>query len=64
MLPFTLFPSGELLQTFTRDVSVEYSKYLSGERVPSHFHECLCYRNLGPGQCEACKRQLLHVMYR
>ncbi|XP_066496896.1 uncharacterized protein [Tiliqua scincoides] len=55
---------GELLQKFTRDVSVEYSKYLSGERFPSDFHPCLCYRNLSPGQCETCKLQLLHIVYR
>ncbi|XP_053132927.1 uncharacterized protein LOC128336788 isoform X2 [Hemicordylus capensis] len=55
---------GTILQKFTHDVSVEYNKYLSGERVPSDFHPCFCYRNLGPGQCQACGLHLLNVVYR
>ncbi|KAJ7306109.1 hypothetical protein JRQ81_010475 [Phrynocephalus forsythii] len=45
---------GVLLQQFVHDVTVEYNQYLMGEEVFSDCHDCLCHRNLGPGQCDFC----------
>ncbi|XP_062999499.1 uncharacterized protein LOC134410259 [Elgaria multicarinata webbii] len=55
---------GVLLQKFIHDISMEYNKYLSGERIPSDYHKCYCHRKLGPGQCDDCGLRQMCVIYR
>nr|XP_028563108.1 uncharacterized protein LOC114585000 isoform X1 [Podarcis muralis]XP_028563109.1 uncharacterized protein LOC114585000 isoform X1 [Podarcis muralis]XP_028563110.1 uncharacterized protein LOC114585000 isoform X1 [Podarcis muralis]XP_028563111.1 uncharacterized protein LOC114585000 isoform X1 [Podarcis muralis]XP_028563112.1 uncharacterized protein LOC114585000 isoform X1 [Podarcis muralis] len=54
---------GVLLQKFVHDVSVEYNKYLSGNRIAPDFPKCLCHRNLRPGQCEKCSSYPLYTVH-
>lgn len=64
-LHLLLFSSiGALLQKFMHDISVEYSNYLSGERISSDFPDSCCGRDLGPGQRDASGFQPLRIVYR
>nr|XP_013809427.1 PREDICTED: uncharacterized protein LOC106493848 isoform X2 [Apteryx mantelli mantelli] len=55
---------GSLLINFIHELSVEYNKYLIGERMPPKQHECFCLPKLPPGQCNTCKSRRMEVVYK
>ncbi|KAM6320407.1 uncharacterized protein O3Q21_007200 [Podargus strigoides] len=55
---------GSLLIKFIQELSVEYSKYLLGERMPTTQHECFCLPKLPPGQCNICRSRNMEVVYK
>ncbi|XP_053937025.1 uncharacterized protein LOC128853764 [Cuculus canorus] len=55
---------GNLLIKFIQELSVEYSKYLVGERMPPTQHECFCLPKLPPGQCNICRSRNMEVVYK
>ncbi|XP_055662766.1 uncharacterized protein LOC106112197 [Falco peregrinus] len=55
---------GSLLIKFIQDLSVEYSKYLVGERTPPTQQECFCLTKLPPGRCNICRSRNMEVVYR
>uniref|UniRef100_A0A8C5IJF8 Uncharacterized protein n=1 Tax=Junco hyemalis TaxID=40217 RepID=A0A8C5IJF8_JUNHY len=55
---------GDLLEKFIRDLSVAYSKYLTGERICPPGYECCCQPKLPPGQCRVCSSQNMEVVYK
>ncbi|XP_010121537.1 PREDICTED: uncharacterized protein LOC104474281, partial [Chlamydotis macqueenii] len=55
---------GGLLIKFIQELSVEYNKYLVGERMPPTQHECFCLPKLPPGQCNRCKSRSVEVVYK
>ncbi|EMP36891.1 hypothetical protein UY3_05871 [Chelonia mydas] len=55
---------GNLLMKFVHELSVEYNKYLVGERVSLNSHECFCHPKRGPGQCNVCRQRHMELMYR
>ncbi|XP_064009587.1 uncharacterized protein LOC135180776 [Pogoniulus pusillus] len=54
---------GNLLIKFIQELSMEYNKYLVGERV-SLTHECFCLPKLPPGKCSICRSRNTEVVYR
>ncbi|KFQ73241.1 hypothetical protein N337_08303, partial [Phoenicopterus ruber ruber] len=55
---------GSLLIKFIQELSVEYNKYLVGERMPPTQHECFCLPKLPPGQCNICRSRSMEVVYK
>ncbi|KFV42495.1 hypothetical protein N341_12503, partial [Tyto alba] len=55
---------GSLLIKFIQELSVEYNKYLIGERMPPTQHECFCLPKLLPGQCNICRSRNMEVVYK
>ncbi|KAM6352441.1 uncharacterized protein FN964_008491 isoform 4-T5 [Alca torda] len=55
---------GSLLIKFIQELSVEYSKYLVGERMPPAQYECFCLLKLPPGQCNICRSRNMEVVYK
>ncbi|XP_009327688.1 PREDICTED: uncharacterized protein LOC103921443 [Pygoscelis adeliae] len=55
---------GSLLIKFIQELSVEYNKYLIGERMPPTQHECFCLPKLPPGQCNVCRSRNMEVVYK
>ncbi|XP_042654358.1 uncharacterized protein LOC104361264 isoform X2 [Tyto alba] len=55
---------GSLLIKFIQELSVEYNKYLIGERIPPTQHECFCLPKLLPGQCNICRSRNMEVVYK
>ncbi|KFP58756.1 hypothetical protein N322_08151, partial [Cariama cristata] len=55
---------GSLLIKFIQELSVEYNKYLIGERMPPTQHECFCLPKLPPGQCNICRSRNMEVVYK
>ncbi|XP_075371279.1 uncharacterized protein LOC142416073 isoform X2 [Mycteria americana] len=55
---------GSLLIKFIQELSVEYNKYLIGERMPPTQHECFCLPKLPPGQCNVCRSRHMEVVYK
>ncbi|KFV08225.1 hypothetical protein N339_09734, partial [Pterocles gutturalis] len=55
---------GSLLIKFIQELSVEYNKYLVGERIPPMQHECFCLPKLPPGQCNICRSRNMEVVYK
>ncbi|KAF1492232.1 hypothetical protein FQV08_0004671, partial [Pygoscelis antarcticus] len=55
---------GNLLIKFIQELSVEYNKYLVGERMPPTRHECFCLPKLPPGQCNVCRSRSVEVVYK
>ncbi|KFQ13665.1 hypothetical protein N330_04014, partial [Leptosomus discolor] len=55
---------GSLLIKFMQELSVEYNKYLVGERMPPAQHECFCLPKLPPGQCNTCRTRNMEVVYK
>ncbi|KAF1665259.1 hypothetical protein FQA23_0010783, partial [Aptenodytes patagonicus] len=55
---------GNLLIKFIQELSVEYNKYLIGERMPPAQHECFCLPKLPPGQCNVCRLRNMEVVYK
>ncbi|KFQ66394.1 hypothetical protein N335_08189, partial [Phaethon lepturus] len=55
---------GSLLIKFIQELSVEYNKYLIGERMPLTQHECFCLPKLPPGQCNICRSRNMEVIYK
>ncbi|OXB81899.1 UNVERIFIED_CONTAM: hypothetical protein H355_015096 [Colinus virginianus] len=55
---------GNLLLSFIQELSVEYNKYLVGERIPHGEHECFCVPKLPPGQCNICRSRNVEVVYK
>ncbi|KFZ58217.1 hypothetical protein N338_11927, partial [Podiceps cristatus] len=55
---------GGLLIKFIQELSVEYNKYLVGERMPPMQHECFCLPKLPPGQCNTCESRSMEVVYK
>ncbi|XP_068002593.1 uncharacterized protein [Melanerpes formicivorus] len=55
---------GDLLIKFTQELSVEYNKYLAGERRDSRPQECFCLPKLPPGKCSVCRSRSTEVVYR
>ncbi|KAF1576246.1 hypothetical protein FQV11_0001582, partial [Eudyptes moseleyi] len=55
---------GNLLIKFIQELSVEYNKYLVGERMPPTQHECFCLPKLPPGQCNVCRSRNMEVVYK
>nr|XP_025036727.1 uncharacterized protein LOC102463364 [Pelodiscus sinensis] len=55
---------GSLLIKFVHELSVEYNKYLAGERVPPNSSECFCHPKRGSGQCNTCRQHHMEVLYR
>ncbi|KFP25954.1 hypothetical protein N325_09156, partial [Colius striatus] len=55
---------GSLLLKFIQELSVEYNKYLLGERMSPTQHECFCLPKLPPGQCNICKSRGMEVVYK
>ncbi|KFM12449.1 hypothetical protein AS27_12328, partial [Aptenodytes forsteri] len=55
---------GSLLIKFIQELSVEYNKYLIGERMPPAQHECFCLPKLPPGQCNVCRSRNMEVVYK
>ncbi|KAF1671131.1 hypothetical protein FQV07_0003956, partial [Pygoscelis papua] len=55
---------GNLLIKFIQELSVEYNKYLVGERMPPTQHECFCLPKLPPGQCNVCRSRSVEVVYK
>ncbi|KAM9557792.1 uncharacterized protein ACIB01_008861 [Guaruba guarouba] len=55
---------GDLLLKFIQELSVEYNKYLVGEKVLSTRHECFCLPKLPPGQCNICRSRSMEVVYK
>ncbi|OXB68791.1 hypothetical protein ASZ78_002206 [Callipepla squamata] len=55
---------GNLLLSFIQELSVEYNKYLIGERIPHGEHECFCVPKLPPGQCNICRSRNVEVVYK
>ncbi|XP_059682562.1 uncharacterized protein LOC132318637 [Gavia stellata] len=55
---------GSLLLKFIQELSVEYNKYLVGERMPPTEHECFCLPKLPPGQCNTCRSRNMEVVYK
>ncbi|KFQ99917.1 hypothetical protein Y956_00655, partial [Nipponia nippon] len=55
---------GSLLIKFIQELSVEYNKYLIGERAPPTQHECFCLPKLPPGQCNICRSRNMEVVYK
>ncbi|KAM9013379.1 uncharacterized protein PRD47_007351 [Ara ararauna] len=55
---------GDLLLKFIQELSVEYNKYLVGEKVLSTQHECFCLPKLPPGQCNICRSRSMEVVYK
>ncbi|KFU94104.1 hypothetical protein M959_09458, partial [Chaetura pelagica] len=55
---------GDLLLKFIQELSVEYNKYLIGEKMPSTQEECFCLPKLPPGQCNVCRSRNMEVVYR
>ncbi|KAM7091191.1 uncharacterized protein J5F26_010861 isoform 2-T6 [Ciconia maguari] len=55
---------GSLLIKFIQELSVEYNKYLVGERMPPTQHECFCLPKLPPGQCNICRSRHMEVVYK
>uniref|UniRef100_A0A8B9QEG8 Uncharacterized protein n=1 Tax=Apteryx owenii TaxID=8824 RepID=A0A8B9QEG8_APTOW len=55
---------GSLLINFIHELSVEYNKYLIGERMPPKQHECFCLPKLPTGQCNTCKSRRMEVVYK
>ncbi|KAJ7422528.1 hypothetical protein WISP_37472 [Willisornis vidua] len=55
---------GSLLVNFMQELSVEYNKYLTGERIYPPQHECFCVPKLPPGECSACRSRSVRVVYK
>ncbi|KFW86258.1 hypothetical protein N336_05351, partial [Phalacrocorax carbo] len=55
---------GSLLIKFMQELSVEYNKYLVGERMPPGQCECFCLPKLPPGQCDICRSRNMEVVYK
>ncbi|XP_071427545.1 uncharacterized protein [Pithys albifrons albifrons] len=55
---------GSLLLNFMQELSVEYNKYLAGQRVFPPRHECVCSPRLPPGECSACRSRSVQVVYK
>ncbi|KFP91128.1 hypothetical protein N311_07126, partial [Apaloderma vittatum] len=55
---------GSLLIKFIQELSVEYNKYLAGEKVPPVQHECFNLPKLLPGQCNVCRSHNTEVVYK
>ncbi|KFP93658.1 hypothetical protein N329_07663, partial [Haliaeetus albicilla] len=55
---------GSLLIKFIQELSVEYNKYLVGERMPPTQHECFCLPKLPPGQCNICRSRNMEIVYK
>lgn len=55
---------GNLLVSFIQELSVEYNKYLIGERIASTEHECFCVSKLPPGQCDTCRSRSTEIVYK
>lgn len=55
---------GNLLINFIQELSVEYNKYLIGEKIPPIQHECFCLPKLPPGQCSICRSRNPEVVYK
>ncbi|XP_030315716.1 uncharacterized protein LOC103525477 isoform X1 [Calypte anna] len=55
---------GSLLIEFIQELSVEYNKYLLGERIPPTLHQCFCLPKLPPGECNICRSRNLEVVYK
>ncbi|KFQ18906.1 hypothetical protein N331_11949, partial [Merops nubicus] len=55
---------GSLLIKFIQELSVEYNKYLAGEKMPPTKHECFCLPKLPPGQCNVCRSRNTEVVYK
>ncbi|KAK2533630.1 hypothetical protein Q9233_004844 [Columba guinea] len=55
---------GSLLIKFIQELSVEYNKYLVGEKIPPTQHECICLPKLPAGQCNICRSRNTEVVYK
>lgn len=55
---------GSLLIKFIQELSVEYNKYLVGEKIPPTQHECFCLPKLPAGQCNICRSHSTEVVYK
>ncbi|KFQ41977.1 hypothetical protein N333_08865, partial [Nestor notabilis] len=55
---------GDLLLKFIQELSVEYNKYLVGEKMLPTEHECFCLPKFPPGQCNTCGSCSMEVVYK
>uniref|UniRef100_A0A8D0GKH5 Uncharacterized protein n=1 Tax=Sphenodon punctatus TaxID=8508 RepID=A0A8D0GKH5_SPHPU len=55
---------GSCLIKFTQELSVEYNKYLVGEKMPPNLYECFCTIKLLPGHCGTCRRYQNEIIHR
>ncbi|XP_038618923.1 uncharacterized protein LOC119942291 [Tachyglossus aculeatus] len=55
---------GELLIQFVQDLSVEYTKYLGGERLALGRQDCFCHPKRKAGQCSSCRWIETEMVYR
>uniref|UniRef100_A0A672UZL4 Uncharacterized protein n=2 Tax=Strigops habroptila TaxID=2489341 RepID=A0A672UZL4_STRHB len=55
---------GDLLLKFIQELSVEYNKYLFGEKMLPAQYECFCLPKFPPGQCNICGSRSMEVVYK